>query len=486
MSRSVYRVVALLACAAATSAAQQPPLATETLDEVTVAGSKARERERIRVTIPDANDVLVSLDKTVSVLMRLRQAQAQVAFRRKSAARQLPEFPDPLYRFNQGAVGGGRRPLRLELLPDRVVAAEEPGIMEAAYLLAGDVDEADGIPAHIPFGKDVALVNLDYVSLRAGPRTTRITVTNALDPLTRKCERDYAIPDYWPDGPSPYVLMGSAVWTCDRAVRRREGDLLFAESVPGELRKAVKELHDPIAAYVANRLGAELGTMFVAWWKDSPHAGYRLEQAWNRDSLLLFNGAGWQKGIDATQREALRLSLMREQIQRQIRESDSPGPFTRSAVEYLLLLTRGGEDHTTSQRLRQALPGWISLCAGSMQQRADATFRRQEVSSLECGLVLHFVYDAVARAGSAGRQDAYNIWHKLLDVSFRRGGSGARTADFLASSAEARKIGHGLVDGSMDWMELAAALDGVGVKLAAISGETPPVFEVRSLEHFQD
>jgi hypothetical protein len=477
MTAPALRIVVLLACVGATSAAQPPPSATEILEDVTVTTPQERERERgPRVAMPGANDVTVRLDKTLDVGFRIAREQAQVVFRRSSAARRLPEI-----RAGNFNVNGN---LRLELLPDRLIALSRPWIRAAGYVLAANVDESDGAPAHITFGAGIALVNLDHVSMLDSQRKTSITVSNVMHPQTRKCVRDLGIYDFWSEGTNPYVLLATSQRDCDRAVQRREGDLLFAEDVPGKLRQAVQELYDPIASRVTTRLGSEPGTMFVAWWPGSPHNGYRLKLSWNRNSLLLFNGSGWQQGIDAAQRDALRLSLTREQIQRRIR--DWPGPFTQSAVNYLLLLTYSGEGHTTSQRLNQELPTWINGCAGWLQQRRNAGNRGEDVYSLECGLLLQFVYDAVARSRSAGKRDIYDTWRTLLDESFRRGQSGAKPADFLASSSDARRIAQGLLDGNMDWPGFAAALNDVGVKLNAVSGVTSPAFEVRLLEHFGD
>jgi hypothetical protein len=329
------------------------------------------------------------------------------------------------------------------------------------------------------------LVNLDYVRMRNVEHQMRIGLTYAMHPQTRRCETAFWLGDFWPDGTNPYVLLSHSLSGCNRAARRRHGDLLFAESVPADLRQAVQELYDPIASRLANRLGSEPGTMFVASWMESPRDGYRLELSWNRNSLLLLNGAGWQQGIDPAQRDALRVSLLREQIRRRIRESDWPGPFTQSAVEYLLLLTRSDEDMATARRLGQQLPTWLAECAGQLRARRDAAAREADVPSMECGMVLQFVYDAVARSGSAGKQNAYSTWRKLLSASFRRGDSGAKPAEFLASSADARLIVQGLMDGHVDWPKFAAELDRVGVKLAVNPVGSTPEFEVLSLEHFE-
>ncbi len=377
--------------------------------------------------------------------------------------------------------------MRLDLRPDRLIVRWPEHAGDAAYLLAGNVDEADGLPALIPFGPDVALLNLDYVSIHHEWYTTRMFVSNVMHPQTRRCEQEQSFFEVWPEGTNQYVLLGKSQRGCDRVVsRRREGDLLYAENLPDELKRVVKELHDPIASRMANRLGDEPGNMFVAWWPDSPHDGHRLQLTWNRNSLLLFNGPEWQQGIDAAQQEALRTSFMHEQIQRRIRESDWPGPLTQSAVRYLLLVTRSEENHTTRQRLSRELPTWLAACAGAMLSRGETGTYGQDVPSVECGLVLQFVYDAVARSGSAGKLNIFSTWRKLLVASRRSRKSGVSPADFLSSSTEARRIAQGLVDSNMDWPKFATALERLGVKLTVGASGTLPVFGVQSLGNLWD
>lgn len=447
------------------------------LDEVAVTG----RRERARMPDPDAsfhrtNNVFVGLDEGIGVKLNLVMEQSEVVFRRTSTARLLPEPGSKLFTVN--------RRLRLELRPDRLIAGWPSHAGDAAYQLASDIDEADGLPAHIPFGPNVALVNLDYLSMHHDRYTTRIFAANVMHPQTRRCEQELSIFQLWPEGTNQYVLLGNSLRSCERFTRSREADLLFAESIPREFRQVVMEIHDPIASRLANRLGSEPGNIFIAWWPESPHDGYRLQPSWNRNSLLLFHGSSWQQGIDASQRESLRTSFMHEQIQRRIRESDWPGPFTQSAVRYLLLLTSSEENNTTRQILIQELPSWLTSCADAILNRSKAANSGQDVPSFECGLVLQFVYDAVARSSSAGELNIFSTWRKLLNAAFRARSAGVRPENFLDSSSEAQSIAQGLADGEIDWPGFAVALENHGVTLAVDTSGTSPGFEVKSLENF--
>lgn len=479
MYRHAIKSGILLASLTVAALAQESQPSTQTLDEIGVAAPQDRDRGRgPTVTYgPETNAVTLSIDATtVRAKLQFASEQQQVVFRRGSAARQLPGDEKPS-RIN--------RRLHLELLPDRLVATEKPWLDTVELDLAANIDENDGVPAQIPFGNGLALVNLEYLQ-PAGTVRTRFALTYAMHPLARTCQSQAIFADIWSSGSSPYVLLAKSNKDCNRARKGREGDLLFAESVPPQLKRAVLELYDPIASRLANRLGSEPGTMFVAWWPESPHDGHRLELGWGRNSLLLLNGTDWQQGIDAAQRESLRVSFMREQLQRRISEADLRGPFTQSAVSYLLLLTRGDEIHATSRQLRQELPGWIEGCNTRLQNDAGNTSDTPQSSSIECGQLVQFVYDAVARAESSGRQNLFDIWRKLLDEAYHAGRSGTTPAKFMASYAPALEIVKSIVGGSADWPEFVAALAAVGVRLRAVPDGSPAHFEVQSLEHFED
>lgn len=479
MTAQVLRILAVLAFMGAASAAQQSPSqsAAQTLDDVNVAGPPERDRQSGPATrLKNPNQARVLLQEALRVELSLFQEQTQVVFRRKSTARRLPASGTR----NFGVT------LQLELLPDRIVALKKPWISSVQYFLDAGVGEADGMPAHIPFGPDAALVNLEYLGLRDSGREMSISLWTAIHPQTRQCERTITVGEFWPEGISPYILLGNSLRKCRQVVEDRNGDLLFAGNIPARLEQELLELYDPIASRLSNRLGSEPGNLFVALWEDSPDADYRLEPGWGRNNLLLFKGAGWEQGLDAVQRDTLREAFMREQIQRRIRESDWPGPFTQSAVRYLLLLTSSTEEHETSYRLGQALPGWMSRCATRLGARAGTRTGDPDVSSVECGLLLQFVYDAVARAESSGKQTIYDTWRRLLDESYARKQSGVKPAEFLASSDSARRIAQGLVEGDMEWSQFAAALDKVGVKLEVATGAASPEHEVVSLENFLD
>jgi hypothetical protein len=143
----------------AASTAQQPQAATQVLDEVEIVGPQDRVRKRGAGTfVSQPINVAVTLDGTIRVHQTLVKDQTQIVFQRRSAARRLPASDDS---YSEAIAG-----LRLELLPDRLVALDRPWIRTSGYQIVPNVDEVDGAPAHIPFGPDVALVNLDYVRMR--------------------------------------------------------------------------------------------------------------------------------------------------------------------------------------------------------------------------------------------------------------------------------------------------------------------------------
>jgi hypothetical protein len=475
-----YKEALVLTCLAMAGMAKEatpPPI--ETLEEITVPGTKDRARERGRLTDAKLKGCFFYLLRgdsgTRFKVSFLDIREQQISFRRESSARRL--IPQPVHPSIPASA------VRLE--GNRLHGFDTVNI-SAVLSLDDNIDEADGIPASIPFGSHASLVNLDYLRLRDTQFQTHITVANGIDPQTRRCEEKFALLDDAGNSSNRLILMADSYSNCRRVERAREGDLVIADNVPEKLRQAVQDTYEPIAVRFANKLGSEVGQIFVAWWPDSPHGDVRFERSWNRNSLLLFNGTAWQEGLSARQREALWTTFATEQIQRRFRQADRPGALTESAAGYLLVLANAERSRNTSPSLAGRLPVWIAECAGSLNDRAGKTAPAQNVPGGGCGLLVQFVYDAVARSRSNGRETLYDTWRRLLNASYRRGLSGASAAEFLASSSDARRIVQGLLDGSADWNTFAVALDGVGVKLKITSGGTLPAVEVQSLEHFEN
>jgi hypothetical protein len=458
------------------------------LDEVNVTGVRERER-RADPARPVVSAYEISVQQDDPVAFQIEPwafRQPELLFRRSSVARQGNGLPP------NSSLSADRLVVPWSVVPNSLPVLN---IVKLRFTLASNVAEADGLPASIPFGPHSSLVNLDYVLLRVTvpdtnyrPRfvtagETTISLPFAIHPQTRRCERDLLLVDEGSTNPLRLILITDSNAECLRAEKRREGDLIFADSVPEPLRQAVRETYEPIAARLANRLGSEPGQVFVAWLPDSPHRGYRFEQSWNRNNLLLFNGAAWQQGADPAQRESLRADFVEEQIRRRIRQTDVPGAFTESAVRYLVRSLTAERSGDMGVWLAQALPVWIEGCAGDLENKAIAA-AHGDVSSIACGLVLQFVYDAVARARSAGRTSLSDTWRSLLGASYRRNESGVKPLEFLASSRQAQGIAQGLLDGSMDWSRFAAQMEDLGVQLLIEPGARRPAVTVVSLMHF--
>lgn len=459
------------------------------LDGVDVTGVRERQRKGDPAR-PVVSSYEISVQQDDPVAFQIEPwalRQPELLFRRSSVARQGNGLPP------NSSLSADRLVVPWSVVPNSLPVLD---IVKLRFTLASNVGEADGLPASIPFGPHSSLVNLDYVLLRVTvPKTnvrprfatageTTISLPFAIHPQTRRCERDLLLVDEGSTNPLRLMLITDSIAECLRVERRREGDLIFADDVPEPLRMAVRETYEPVAARFAKRLGSEPGQVFVAWWPDSPDRGYRFEQSWNRNSLLLFNGAAWQEGADPAQRESLRADFVEEQIRRRIRQTDVPGEFTESAARYLLWLYTAEQSGDVDAWLANTLPAWIASCAGDLQNEARVAAASGGVSSIACGLVLQFVYDAVARADSAGRASLYDTWRNLLGQSYRRNESGVKPLAFLASSRQAQGIARGLLDGSMDWSRFAAQMENLGVQLRLELGATRPAVAVVSLTHF--
>jgi hypothetical protein len=451
-----------------------------TLGEVDVSGPEDRERERGPLHSVGQKGYVIDVARRRSTAFKLTLAgirQQEVRFRRASSARHLAPESESSRIPGEAAVMSG----------DRITAVGGTSLTAVNLLIDDDMDEADALPASIPFGAHAALVNLDYVRLRFRNReVTSIGLANGVHPQTRSCLRQFTVLDDGQPTPNRFVLLADSNAECRRAVRRREGDLMFADSVPEALREAVVETYDPIAAHLASRLGSEPGLVYVAAWPDSPHVGLRFENSWNRNSLLLFNGKQWQDGLDEVQREALRAAFTTEQIHRRVRYTDWPGVFTDSAASYLVMLAQAERARASTRQLSEALPRWIAGCANQLKVRAIAAKSGDELASVDCGLLVQFVYDFASRTKSRGRESIYDTWRGLLSDSYRRGESGVSPAAFLASSEEAHRVASGLLDGTVDWNRFVADLRGLGVSLS-LTGNTPvPQVVVQSLAYAWD
>jgi hypothetical protein len=477
--REVLFAACMAFCALDSGAASQGPVV---LDEVDVKGVQDREREQLQFRTVRPEYAISVQRKGITIFQVVlpkfpgRKPQTGIRFRRQSSARQLA-----------GESANSRRPAQaVRMSGDQALAADNEPLATVFLALADNVDEADGLPASIPFGPQAALVNLDHVRLRDVPAGTGIEVSSAIDPVTRRCTENFVIYDEGTDFPNRFVLLANSRADCRRIERGREGDLIFADSVPEQLRQAVRDMYDAVANRIANRLGGEAGQVFVAWWPEAPRGGYRFELSWHRNSLLLFNGAQWREGLDSTQRDALWNMFVAEQIQRRIIPPDMSDLFADSAAGYLQGLVTAGQAGNTDQWLTDALPGWIAGCARSLKNAARVAAARGKLASIDCGMLVQFVYDAVARAESAGGEGLYDTWRDLLTASYRRGDSGAKPADFLGTSTAAQRIVAGLLDGTVDWLRFAAELDGIGVRMLVNPDPSATPASVQSLTYFRN
>jgi len=477
----------LLSCMAvsAIASAPTPPVADETLDEVAIPAEKEREPRRPRTKLATSWSYVWSAWRrngatVVELHLSDRPPQPEVRFQRlTSAVRLAPEYTPSEIPVSTVQLSG-----------DRLSGFHysRTNSNTAVWLALDDnINEADGLPASIAFGSHASLVNLDYLRVRDTRGQTVINAMYAIHPQTRRCEQSVSIVSQAGDTRNGFVLLNDSLAECQRTERSREsGDLLFASNLPEKLRQDVMEVYGPISVGLGNRLGNEPGLVFVSWWPASPYEGLRFERSWDSSNLLLFHGSEWQQGLDPQQRQALWAAFAAEQIGRRFRHLDPSGVFTESAARYMLSLFTAEHQHNAKRWLAEALPGWIAGCAKHLDDQVTADSSRNDLSSIECGVLVQFVYDTVARAKSAGSDSLYDTWRRLLDASRRRREEGAKPAEFLASSKEARGIVQGLLDGKVDWGRFAEELDGLGVRLLLSPDAPASIISVVSLMYFQD
>ncbi len=373
----------------------------------------------------------------------------------------------------------------LKLKPDRLTKEGAAMITPFTLEFFAGKDEADGLPALIPINATTSLFNYDYVRLENSNQPLSVTLKNAMDPETQRCDPEVRLGIGAESFHDHFILLGDQFGDCNRTVKSRHNDLIFADAVPQHLRQELRDLHDPLFNQFSRNLGSSPGTVFVVWLPEAAGNDIRLVRGLSKTSLLLFNGPSWEQDFPKHQREALWDEVAREQMLRRIPEQARTDAFTEAAADYLLKLARAERQQATASLLSTEVPEWISACARTMGVPSGAA-NAQDAVSYDCGLVLQFVYDAVARAKSRGEDTLMRTWRTLFADARRHKQSGVKPRAFLDSSADAHRIVKGLLDGDMDWTAFAAELGKVGVQLRVTDGPFATSVQVESLTNFRD
>jgi hypothetical protein len=464
----------------------KPPL--DTLDEVVAESERERQRQaQLPSHIKKPDLVLVRRKSTstvngsiqVSMLpwIPLREIRLRASDARRRAETATMAKVLTLVTFAEYARH------RVEHQRDRLTTDAQSLIHRVNLEFTAGMDEADGLPAVIPFNATTSLFNIDYVRLGNSTQELVVRLSNVMDPETRRCEGELGLGGGEEDFHDRFVLLGDRFGNCDRTAKTREVDLLFADSVPHRLRQELHDIHDPVYNQFSRLLGSEPGIVFVVWRPESPRSDFRFVRSLGRTSLLLFNGPSWEHGFTSRQRDALREEVEQDQIGRRF-----PGGavFTEAAADYLLKLARAERQQTTRRWLTMELPEWVAACARAMRLQENETSAPRGIYSHDCGLVVQFVYDAVARAKSKGENSVMHTWRSLLADAYRRGLDSVASSAFLDSSAEARNMVQGLLTGSMDWTAFALELGKFGLDLRVTPGQLAPSVQVQSLTNFRD
>ena len=240
-----------------------------------------------------------------------------------------------------------------------VTVKGETSLGTVQLILDDNVDEADGLPASIPFGPHAALVNLDYVRLRYPqsrsdqhrPRLWHSSANAQLPAEVQAAGRRPAQPQSFRTARRFQRRMPT------RRAQPRRRSAVCRQRAGGAAAGSHRNIRSGFARAWPAGWAANPGLVYVATWPDSPHTGLRFENSWNRNSLLLFNGDGWQRGLDAGQRETLRATFTAEQIHRRVRYTDWPGVFTESAAGYLVMLAEGEQARNSTQPADSGIAG---------------------------------------------------------------------------------------------------------------------------------
>jgi hypothetical protein len=192
---------------------------------------------------------------------------------------------------------------RLKLQRDRLTT-DGSLIRDVPLEFTAGLDEVDGLPAVIRINATTSLFNFDYVRLLNSKQPLIATLTNAMDPETRRCASELSLGIGAEDFHDRFVLLGNGFGDCNRTVNSREGDLIFADAVPQRLRQELHDLYDPASNKLSRDPGSDPRIVFVIWRPDSLRNDFRLVRGLNRTSVLVLNGPSWEHGFTAQQRDA--------------------------------------------------------------------------------------------------------------------------------------------------------------------------------------
>ncbi len=217
-----------------------------------------KAQSRRRNTNLDVDFVTVTRNNTrtgkgsIQVRVQPYTPQREIRFR-ASGARQLAEGENS----------------RLELQRDRLTTKGSL-IRSVSLEFTAGMDEADGLPALIPINARTSLFNFDYVRLGNSTQPLIATLKNVMDPETRRCASELNLGIGATDFHDRFILLGNGFGDCDRTVNSREGEFIFADTVPRRLRQELHDLYDPDYSRFARDLDRESRIMFVIWRPESP------------------------------------------------------------------------------------------------------------------------------------------------------------------------------------------------------------------------
>lgn len=374
---------------------------------------------------------------------------------------------------------------QLQLLQVRLTTTGSP-IRSAGLEFTVGVDEKDGLPAVIRVNQTTSLFNFDYVRLENSKQPLIATLTNAMDPETHRCKGELSLGIGAEDFHDRFLLLGNSFGYCDRIIKSRQGDLVFADVVPQQLRSDLRDLYDEVSKELSSSLGVTPGIVFVIWRPESSRNDVRFVRSLGTTNVLFFNGRSWAQGLTAQQREALWEDVAQEQILRRIPEQVRSDTITQAAIDYLLKLARAERQHATLSLMNTELPEWVAACARAISRRTGTANASRDDFSHECSLVVQFVHDAVTRAKSSGAETVMSTWRTVLASATRRKQSETLSTAFLHSSDGARRIVQRLLNGATDWVALAKDLEEYGVQLRVTIGPLATSVEVQSMANFRD
>jgi hypothetical protein len=355
----------------------------------------------------------------------------------------------------------------LVLRDSRIASATGSPFSAASVRIEPSPVRGDAGAVVVALGARSSLVDLRRVLPpdEAGP--VAIKLRNAFDVRERACVDEYAPDDAGRlrDTSAWFAVVSTTRDACHEAMHGGNGAQMFAEEVPAPLQLSASQQIAAAYRRLAEKLRSPLDPppTLVLSYAPGSRGGFTMVRT-GIDSVVFarLEGDSWATPT-ARQTTSLAFSLTTALVRSWLHGLPEEGLLGGSgAARYLAALERhSAGDDIFGEPAGRILLGEIEDCGRQIGWGISGTGVPPPGVVLACGPLIQFVYDAVARAESAGGRTIFDVW---ADVLARADGGPLEAKSFLATNERAHAGVAGLVYGpTADFAGIAELLRSAGI-----------------------